>query len=165
MFSGKNAQQSNKNAKNVKMHKKATLPLLSKGVSTEKIFGELFCWKLTLPFPKKLFGWSFVWELTLPSPFQDMNHWTTRIIFSFIDAVSVSGRMSIWDTLQPEKITYIILAFRINFLKNRQEASITWCDIFCPKFGQKMPKMITSHDVLEPLKQALSASRDVIISG
>ena len=28
-----------------------------------------------------------------------------------------------------------------------------------------MPKMITSHDVLEPLKQALSASRDVTISG
>ena len=25
-----------------------------------------------------------------------------------------------------------------------------------------MPKMITSHDVLEPLKQALVASRDVI---
>ena len=28
-----------------------------------------------------------------------------------------------------------------------------------------MPKLITSHDVLEPLKQILSASRDVIISG
>ena len=28
-----------------------------------------------------------------------------------------------------------------------------------------MPKVITSHDVLEPLKQVLSASRDVIISG
>ena len=28
-----------------------------------------------------------------------------------------------------------------------------------------MPKNITSHDVLEPLKQVLSASRDVIISG
>ena len=31
-------------------------------------------------------------------------------------------------------------------------------------FGQKMPKMISLHDVLEPLKQALLASRDVIIS-
>ena len=47
----------------------------------------------------------------------------------------------------------------------RQEASITWCDLFRPKFGQKMPKMITSHDVFEPLKQALSASCDVNISG
>ena len=28
-----------------------------------------------------------------------------------------------------------------------------------------MPKLITSHDVLEPLKQVLLASRDVIISG
>ena len=43
----------------------------------------------------------------------------------------------------------------------RQEASITWCDLFC----QNWPKMITSHDVLQPLKQVLSASRDVIISG
>ena len=32
------------------------------------------------------------------------------------------------------------------------------------KFGQKMPKIISVHDVLEPLKQALLASRDVIIS-
>ena len=47
----------------------------------------------------------------------------------------------------------------------RQEASITWCDLFRPIFGQKMPKIITSHDVLEPFKQVLSASRDVIISG
>ena len=31
--------------------------------------------------------------------------------------------------------------------------------------AQKMPKSITSHDVPEPLKQVLSASRDVIISG
>ena len=46
----------------------------------------------------------------------------------------------------------------------RQEASITWCDLFWPKFGQKMPKIISLHDVLEPLKQALLASRDVIIS-
>ena len=49
--------------------------------------------------------------------------------------------------------------------KNRRQASITWCDLFWPKFGQKMPKIITSHDVLEPLKQVLSTSRDVIISG
>ena len=47
---------------------------------------------------------------------------------------------------------------------HRQEASIMWCDLFWPKFGQKMPKIISLHDVLEPLKQALSASRDVIIS-
>ena len=47
----------------------------------------------------------------------------------------------------------------------RQEASITWCDLFWPKFGKKMPKFITSHDVLELLKQVLSASRDAIISG
>ena len=46
-------------------------------------------------------------------------------------------------------------------LLHRQEASITWCDLFQPKFGQKMPKMISLHDVLEPLKQALLASRDV----
>ena len=43
----------------------------------------------------------------------------------------------------------------------RQEASITRCDLFRPKFGQKMPQMITSHHLLEPLKQVLSASRDV----
>ena len=49
--------------------------------------------------------------------------------------------------------------------KSRQEASITWCDLLRPKFGQEMRKCITSHDVLEPLKQVLSASRDVIISG
>ena len=30
---------------------------------------------------------------------------------------------------------------------------------------KKKPTIITSHDVLEPLKQVLSASRDVIISG
>ena len=35
---------------------------------------------------------------------------------------------------------------------------------FRPKSGQKMPKNITSDDVLEPLKQVLSASRDVILS-
>ena len=33
------------------------------------------------------------------------------------------------------------------------------CDHYRPNLGQKMPKMITSHDVLEPLKQVLSASR------
>ena len=33
------------------------------------------------------------------------------------------------------------------------------------EFGQKKPKFIISHDVLEPFKQALLASRDVIISG
>ena len=47
----------------------------------------------------------------------------------------------------------------------RQEASITWCDLFRPKCAQKTPRLITSHDVLEPLKQVVSASRDVIISG
>ena len=46
----------------------------------------------------------------------------------------------------------------------RQEASITWCDLFRPRFGQKVPKIISLHDVLEPLKQALLASRDVILS-
>ena len=35
-------------------------------------------------------------------------------------------------------------------------------DLLRPTFGQKMPQMIRSHDVLEPLKQVLSASRDVI---
>ena len=52
----------------------------------------------------------------------------------------------------------------VALLACRQEASITWCDLFRPKFGQKMPKIISLHDVLEPLKQALLASRDVIIS-
>ena len=33
------------------------------------------------------------------------------------------------------------------------------------KSAGKVPKIITSHDVLEPLKQVLSTSRDVIISG
>ena len=47
---------------------------------------------------------------------------------------------------------------------NQQEASITRRSKR-PKFGKKMPKIITSHDVLEPLKQVLSASRDVRISG
>ena len=54
--------------------------------------------------------------------------------------------------------------FLLPRVKVRQEASITWCDLFWPKFGQKMPKIISLHDVLEPLKQALLASRDVIIS-
>ena len=57
------------------------------------------------------------------------------------------------------------LAAVVSAAVTRQVASITWCDLFRPKFGQKMRKMITSHDVLEPLKQVLSASRDVIISG
>ena len=52
-----------------------------------------------------------------------------------------------------------------NCKRNWQEASITWCDHFRPKFGPKRPKIITSHDVLEPLNQVLSASLDVIISG
>ena len=42
--------------------------------------------------------------------------------------------------------------------------SITWCDLFRPKFGQKTQEMISVHDVWEPLKQALLASPDVIIS-
>ena len=46
----------------------------------------------------------------------------------------------------------------------QQDASITWCDLFRPKFGQKTPEMISVHDVWEPWKQALLASRDVIIS-
>ena len=46
----------------------------------------------------------------------------------------------------------------------RHEASIT-CDFIQPTFCQNMPKSITSHDVLEPSKQVLSASRDVIIPG
>ena len=33
------------------------------------------------------------------------------------------------------------------------------------KLAKKVPKIITSHDVLEPFKEVLSASRDVIISG
>ena len=37
--------------------------------------------------------------------------------------------------------------------------------LFWPEFGKKNPKIITSHDVLEPLKQVVSASHDVIISG
>ena len=47
---------------------------------------------------------------------------------------------------------------------NQQDASITWCDFFRPNFGQKTPEIISVHDVWEPWKQALLASRDVIIS-
>ena len=36
---------------------------------------------------------------------------------------------------------------------------------FPAKFGRKNLQIMTSHDVLEPLKQLLLASRDVIISG
>ena len=46
----------------------------------------------------------------------------------------------------------------------QQDTSITWCDVFRPTSAQKLPETITSHDVLEPLKEALLASRDVIIS-
>ena len=46
----------------------------------------------------------------------------------------------------------------------QQNASITWCDLFRPNFGQKTPKIISVHDVWEPWKQALLASRDVISS-
>ena len=50
--------------------------------------------------------------------------------------------------------------------QDRQEASIAWCDRFWPNFGQKMPKFISLHDVRESfIKQALLASRDVIIAG
>ena len=47
---------------------------------------------------------------------------------------------------------------------NQQAASITWCDLFRPNFGHKTPEIISVHDVWEPWKQALLASRDVIIS-
>ena len=47
----------------------------------------------------------------------------------------------------------------------QQDASITWCDLFCPKSAQKPPESITWHGVLEPPRQALLASRDVTISG
>ena len=57
-----------------------------------------------------------------------------------------------------------LLGSFLSIICNRQEASITWCHLFWPKFGQKMPKFISLHDVLEPLKQALLASRDVKIS-
>ena len=46
----------------------------------------------------------------------------------------------------------------------QQDASITWCDLFRPNFGKKMPEFISVPDVWEPWKQALLASRDVIIS-
>ena len=47
---------------------------------------------------------------------------------------------------------------------NQLHASITWCDLFRPNFGQKTPEIISVHDVWEPWKQVLLASRDVIIS-
>ena len=47
---------------------------------------------------------------------------------------------------------------------NQQEASITSCDLLRPELAPKTSKLITSHDVREPLKQALLASHDVIIS-
>ena len=50
-------------------------------------------------------------------------------------------------------------------LSNQQEASVTWCDGFRRKFGKKKtPEFISVYDVWEPLKQALLASPDVIIS-
>ena len=49
-------------------------------------------------------------------------------------------------------------------LWNQQAASITWCGLFRPNFGQKTPEIISVHDVWEPLKQVLLASCDVIIS-
>ena len=55
----------------------------------------------------------------------------------------------------------------LEFLRNFppgpwQKAYITSCDLSCQILA-KMPKIITSHDVLEPLKQVLSASCDLII--
>ena len=44
----------------------------------------------------------------------------------------------------------------------QQEGSVTWCDLFRPKLAKKTPKIITLHDVLEALKQALLASCDEI---
>ena len=46
----------------------------------------------------------------------------------------------------------------------QQDASITWCDLFRPNFGQITPEFFSVHDVWEPWKQAFLASRDVIIS-
>ena len=40
-------------------------------------------------------------------------------------------------------------------VKNQQESFITWCDFFSA--SKKASEVITSHDVLEPLKQALLA--------
>ena len=42
----------------------------------------------------------------------------------------------------------------------QSEGSIHHCDLFRPKLAAKTPIMITLHDVLEPFKQALLASRD-----
>ena len=69
----------------------------------------------------------------------------------------------ILPVLRPKAWTPVVIKKWVSQF-DRQEASITWCDLFRPKFGQKMPKISSLHDVLEPLKQALSASRDVVIS-
>ena len=45
---------------------------------------------------------------------------------------------------------------------HQQEASITWFDLFRPKIHPKTPGIITPHGVLEPVKQALLALRDVM---
>ena len=47
---------------------------------------------------------------------------------------------------------------------NQQDASITWCDPFRPNFGKKTSEIISVRDAWEPWKQALLASRDVMIS-
>ena len=59
---------------------------------------------------------------------------------------------------------FVSIGMKLQFRNILMKASITWCDLFWPKFAKKMPKIISLHDVLEPLKQALLASRDVNIS-
>ena len=81
-------------------------------------------------------------------------------VYVFIFKQMFAGNSIVLCCDRPLKICLTLIAVA----NDRQQASITWCDLFWPKFGQKMPKTISLHDVLEPSKQALLASRDVIIS-
>ena len=71
---------------------------------------------------------------------------TRRFAFAFLSPLS------------PPNFPEIDEIFRISIGRKHPSRDVIFS-------GQKMPKNITSHDVREPLKQALSASRDVMISG
>ena len=54
--------------------------------------------------------------------------------------------------------------FKTLFSRTHPSRHVTQCDLSRQQSAQKQPEIVTSHDILEHLREALVASRDVIIS-
>ena len=85
-------------------------------------------------------------------------------LWNSVEASPITARVSIWFSEKP----WIRLGYTVRgpsrgaFSSAGSIHHVMWS--FLAKIWQKKPKIISLHDVLEPLKQALLASRDVIIS-